>query len=138
MRTGTETLHLWEWGRAVTDTAEGGEGAFAEFLEARDTAATAAAASGTSTSGGAGADPGAAHLFGEGVEYLVGCHYDAPSQQLLLMAGQEGTVGFWPVAEQQAVTGGALTGAELQPPVMALQGAHTGVVRSVQVGVAHA
>jgi hypothetical protein len=29
--------------------------------------------------------------------------------------------------------GGVLTGAELRPPVMMLEGAHTGVVRSVQV-----
>lgn len=141
VRTGTETLHLWEWGRAVTESAEGGEGAFAEFLEARDTATSAAAAAaateGASPSpadsgaiGGTSASP--SNIFRHGVEYLVGCHYDAPSQQLMLVAGQDGAVGFWPLLEQQAVGGGALVGAELQPPVMALQGAHSGVVRSVQ------
>ncbi|KAF5837535.1 WD40-repeat-containing domain protein [Dunaliella salina] len=148
VRTGTETLHLWEWGRAVTESAEGGEGAFAEFLEARDTATGAAAAAAAAASAAAGgaspspADGGAggctnpslspSNAFRHGVEYLVGCHYDAPSQQLMLVAGRDGTVGFWPLLEQQAAGGGALVGAEVQPPVMALQGAHSGVVRSVQ------
>ena len=124
MRTGTETVHLWEWGRAATDHVEGGEGAFAEFAEARSTASHAAEAG-----------PASRGLFGsEGVDYFVGCHYDASSQQLMLLAGHEGTMGFLPVAEQPegGLPGRRLVGAELQPPVMCLQGMHTGVVRSVQ------
>ena len=39
---GTETLHLWEWQRATADDQEGGHGAFAEWAEARATAAQAA------------------------------------------------------------------------------------------------
>lgn len=45
VRTGTETLHLWDWQVATLSDREGGHGAFAEWPEARATAAQAAASS---------------------------------------------------------------------------------------------
>ena len=45
VRTGTETLHLWEWRAATLGDREGGDEAFAQWPEARATAAAAAATS---------------------------------------------------------------------------------------------
>lgn len=45
LRTGTESLHLWEWMAATQDSSESGGLPLAEFPDARDQAATAAAAS---------------------------------------------------------------------------------------------
>lgn len=39
VRTGTESLHLWEWGRTVAEATAGGEGVFADLLDAREQAA---------------------------------------------------------------------------------------------------
>lgn len=46
LRTGTESLHLWEWMKAAQEEPEGavaGSMAFADFIEARNVAAQAAA-----------------------------------------------------------------------------------------------
>lgn len=122
VRTGTESLHLWEWGRAASETAAGGEAAFADFRDVRETAAASAAAAGGAM----------AAAFAEGVQYIAGCHYDSGSGQLVMVAGQEGCVGFWPIAEQPCATTGAMMSATLGAPAMLLSGAHTGVVRSLQ------
>ncbi len=45
VRTGTETLHLWEWHMATRGDREGGHEAFAEWPEARAVAVEAAASS---------------------------------------------------------------------------------------------
>ena len=42
MRTGTESVHLWEWRRAAAEDAEGGDIPFADFLDARGLAGQAA------------------------------------------------------------------------------------------------
>ncbi|KAF8057289.1 GTS1 [Scenedesmus sp. PABB004] len=120
-RTGTETLQLWDWLAATDEAAPGGDMAVADLTEARSMAAAAAA-------GGS-----AAGLLGE-VGYLVGCHYDAATQQLLLVAGTTGgAVAFWPVAEAAARGGGLPPGANLlQPPAVVLSGVHRDVVRSVE------
>jgi hypothetical protein len=122
VRTGTESLHLWEWGRAASETAAGGEAAFADFRDVRETAAAGARAAGGAL----------AAAFAEGVQYIAGCHYDAATGQLVMLAGQEGCVGFWPVAEQPCAATGVMVGADLGAPAMLLSGAHTGVVRSLQ------
>jgi uncharacterized membrane protein YgcG len=82
----------------------------------------------------AAAGGSAAQLFPQ-LDYLVGCHYDEGSGQLLLVAGtSEGTVGFFPVLEQQAAAGQLPQGAPLLlPPAVCLHGGHSEVVRSVQV-----
>lgn len=43
VRTGTESLHLWEWWRACSEDVEGGDVPFAEWGDARGAAAAAAA-----------------------------------------------------------------------------------------------
>lgn len=116
VRTGTESLHLWEWRVATMSDAEGGHGAFAEWGEARGAAAAAAAAGGS-----------VASLF-EDVYYLAGCHYDAGSCRLMLLAGNDGVVGAFPLEEQPGPGPGLpLAGAVMQPPDMALSGGHTEV-----------
>lgn len=64
------------------------------------------------------------------VDYLIGCHFDEASQQLLLVAGSiEGPVGFFPIAEQQHRAGQLPPGSNLlQPPAVVLQGCHRCVV----------
>ncbi len=65
------------------------------------------------------------------VDYLVGCHYDGPSNQLLLMAGHnDGPVAFLPLVEQQGPHG-AMAGAAMACPMLLLAGGHNSVVRSV-------
>jgi len=123
VRTGTETLHLWDWRQATRDGEPGGDGAFAEATDARAAAGAAAAAA-----------PAAAPFFAQGVDYLAGCHYDAATGQLLLMAGgNEGALGFFPLDERSpgAAPGGAGPGL-ICPPALVLAGAHESVVRSVQ------
>lgn len=70
----------------------------------------------------------------------MGCHYDASSNQLLMMAGTDGNLGFWPLPEQGDASG-VMVGASMLPPVMILQGStpqgpqgsgHSAVVRTVQ------
>lgn len=123
LRTGTESLQLWEWAKAAAPEASGGGVAFLDLTwEAR--AALVEAAS---------RNAAAAAVFGE-VDYLMGCHWDPVSGQLLLVAGSnDGAVGFFPVAEATALTG-ALTGqppaAALAPPPVVLRGGHDAVVRS--------
>lgn len=96
--------------------------AFADLPMAREAAAQAAAGS------------SAAQLFPQ-LDYLVGCHWDEPSSQLLLVAGtNEGTVGFFPTLEQQAAAGQLPAGANLLlAPAVCLHGGHSDVVRSAQV-----
>ena len=125
LRTGTESLQLWEWAKAAAPDAAGGDVAFLDLTwEARMAAAEAAARGG----------PALAGAFEE-VGYLAGCHWDAASGALLLVAGtNEGAVGFFPVDEAAALSG-ALAGrplsAALAPPPVVLRGAHSDVVRSV-------
>lgn len=127
VRTGTESLQLWEWAKAAAPGVEGGDVAFLDLTwEAR--AAAAAAASRSS-------NPEVTKLFEE-VDYLAGCHWDEASGQLLMVAGTNaGAVGFFPVAEAAALSG-ALRGRPpadaLAPPPVVLRGAHGDVVRSVR------
>ncbi|GAX75396.1 hypothetical protein CEUSTIGMA_g2840.t1 [Chlamydomonas eustigma] len=126
VRTGTESLHLWEWKEATCVDRDGGHEAFAEWPEAR----TAAKAMAQQSS--------VASLFEE-VGYLLGCHYDSVSDGLLLMAGCEGSVGFFPILQQQS--GAVILSGQQQhknravtmhTPVLALHGHHTEVIRSIQ------
>ncbi|WIA21984.1 hypothetical protein OEZ85_004340 [Tetradesmus obliquus] len=119
-RTGTETLQLWDWLAATQEDAAGGDTAVADLAEARQMAAAAAGAS------------SAAALFGE-VDYLVGCHWDSSSGQLLLVAGTNGgAAAFFPIAEQQHRAGQIPPGGNLlQQPAVVLNGCHRDVVRSV-------
>jgi hypothetical protein len=108
----TESLHLWEWAAACEDGAEGGAGPLGEALEAR--AALAAAAAGTP--------------LGGGVDYLVGCEWDAAAQRLLLAAGTSvGAAALFPVAEPRALGRALVFG----PPAALLLGEHDDVVRAV-------
>jgi WD40 repeat protein len=118
--TSTETLHLWEWAAACDDDSPGGNGVLGEALAARQCLAAAAALS---------AGPAAAAL-GAGVDYLIGCEYNADADRLCLAAGtSEGTAGIFPVVEPRAGTpaGGLAFGT----PVATLLGGHVEVVRSV-------
>lgn len=60
------------------------------------------------------------------VDYLIGCHFDESLQQLLMVAGNiEGTIGFFPILEQQQRAGQLPAGANLlQAPAVVLQGCH--------------
>ena len=125
VRTGTETLQLWEWRLAAQDDLQGGDEAFAIWTEARATAVEAAAGG---TAGSALTE----------VDYLVGCTYDLSSRRLSLIAGTNGgAAAFFPLEELRQ--GGAaaaavpLTGAVMAPPILLIQGAHSDVVRSVRV-----
>ncbi|GIL42775.1 hypothetical protein Vafri_159 [Volvox africanus] len=118
VRTGTETVHLWEWLRATNEDVAGGDMQFADFPAARDTASQACAAS------------SAASLLPQ-VDYLVGCHYDIPTNQLFLLAGHnDGAVAFVPILEQPGPQGN-MVAAAMACPVMALSGGHSSIVRSV-------
>ncbi|PNH12718.1 WD repeat domain-containing protein [Tetrabaena socialis] len=119
VRTGTESMHLWEWLRATNEEVAGGDMQFAEFANARLTASQACAAS------------AAAPMLPQ-VDYLVGCHYDSPTNQLFLLAGHnDGPIAFLPIVEQQGPQG-AMAAAALACPVMALAGGHSSIVRSAQ------
>lgn len=102
---------------------QGGDVAVADLTDARQLAAAAAAASGSAAAAGALAQ----------VDYLLGCHWDAASQQLLLVAGSiGGAVGFWPLREQQHRAGALPPGGSiLAPPAVVLAGCHRDIVRSV-------
>lgn len=129
VRTGTETLQLWEWRLATQEGAAGGDVALADFAECRAAAAAAAA----SCPAVAAAAP-----FAEGIDYLATCHWDAASQQLLLAAGSNtGAVGFFPVREERPGAGPNSDGVipmqagVVQAPLVVLAGTHSDVVRSV-------
>lgn len=65
------------------------------------------------------------------IDYLVGCHYDSPTNQLFLVAGHnDGPVAFFPVLEQPAPQGN-MVAATMTCPVMALVGGHSSIVRSL-------
>ena len=111
----------------------GGNGALGEALNAREQLTVAAASC------------AAGQVLAPGVDYLVGCEYNAAADQLWVMAGNNaGAVGFFPVVEppaagqQPAAGDGAATAAQQAPlfgaPAAALPsgaGAHGDVVRSV-------
>jgi WD40 repeat protein len=114
IRTGNETLVLWDWHAATQEEVPGGNEASATFDEARQDSATAAAAAGQ-----------VASLFEE-VHYLMGCSYDSGSNQLSLIAGTtEGNIGLWPIKERGE------TPAAILPPAVAFHGAHTDIARSL-------
>jgi hypothetical protein len=123
---GTETLQLWDWLAAADESVPGGDAAVADLTDARGMAVAAACAAQAAAraAGDAAGAAGAAAL--EDVDYLVGCHWDAASQQLLLVAGNiDGTLGLFPVCEQQQRAGQLAPGANmLAPPAVVLQGCH--------------
>jgi WD40 repeat protein len=111
IRTGNETLVLWDWHAATQEELPGGNEALATFDEARQDSAAAAGQ--------------VASLFEE-VHYLMGCSYDSGSNQLSLIAGTtEGNVGLWPIKERGE------TPAAILHPAVAFHGAHTDIVRSL-------
>lgn len=113
IRTGNETLLLWDWHAATQEEVQGGNEASADFEEARQAAASAASRGRV------------ASLFEE-VHYLVGCTYDQGSDQLSLIAGTtEGNVGLFPIKEKKE------SPAEILPPTVAFHGSHTDIVRSL-------
>lgn len=62
----------------------------------------------------------------------MGCHYDAASSQLFLLAGHnDGPVAFVPVLEQAGPQGN-MVAAAMACPGVALAGGHSSIVRSVQ------
>lgn len=116
-RTSTETSLLWDWAAASREDCSSGGGPLADIADARDqaTAAWAAAACGSCQ---------------PVVSYLVGCHFDAASRQLLLIAGTSGgDAAFFPLLAGSE--GGGATAA-LLPPAVVLTGGHSDVVRSVE------
>mmetsp|Transcript_9252 Transcript_9252/g.17334 ORF Transcript_9252/g.17334 Transcript_9252/m.17334 type:complete len:415 (-) Transcript_9252:397-1641(-) len=131
IRTGTEGLYLWDWIRGTREESAGGNLPSAEFGDARSVACRALLHDSAIEARG----------LIEEVEYLVGCHYDADSDQLLLMAGDgNGALGFFSVATAMAAADAGIlplgtrgefgeTGA-LAPPSMVLTGGHSSVVRS--------
>jgi hypothetical protein len=68
------------------------------------------------------------------VDYLVTCHWDAASDQLLLVAGNnQGAAAFFPLQEAAARQGQLPAGTNpVCAPAVVLQGCHDSVVRSVQ------
>ena len=113
IRTGNETLLLWDWFSATQAEVSEGNEASAEFDQARDNAVSAA------VRGNIGS------LFEE-VHYLIGCTYDSASDQLSLMAGTSvGNVGLFPISEKREKA------AEILPPTVAFHGSHTDIVRSL-------
>jgi WD repeat-containing protein 89 len=118
---GTETLHLWEWRAACSEDGEGGVGALAEATDAREALAGAAAA----------ARPSGAPLA-EGVDYLLGCEFEASSGGLFLAAGTyDGAAGLFPVREPERCPGGSPAAALFGVPSAVMAGTHTDVVRSL-------
>ena len=73
----------------------GGNGALAEALDAREQLAAAAAGC------------AAGQALAPGLDYLVGCEYNAAADQLWLLAGNNaGAVGLFPVVEPAASSSG--------------------------------
>ncbi len=106
----------------------GGNGALGEALNAREQLTAAAAAC------------PAGQALAPGLDYLIGCEYNAAANQLWLLAGNNsGAVGFFPVLEppagtvqQQQQQAGAQPVPLFGHPQAALPGGcHTDVVRSV-------
>jgi hypothetical protein len=107
----------------------GGGGALADALEAREQLAAAAAAC------------PAGQALAPGLDYLIGCEYNAAADQLWLLAGNNsGGVGFFPVAEPRQGGSAQPPPAQQQqqqqplfgPPAAVLAGdAHSDVVRSL-------
>lgn len=106
----------------------GGNGALGEAQNAREQLTAAAAACPVG------------QALAPGLDYLIGCEYNAAANQLWLLAGNNGgAVGFYPVAEppagtvqQQQQQAGAQPPPLFGHPQAALPGGcHTDVVRSV-------
>lgn len=129
LRTGTETLHLWEWIKATSDDTDGGDVAFANLDAARHDCAQSAA--GTSSEA----------LLAQ-VDYLVGCHWDEGRGSLTLLAGtSEGCLGFFPLqgAVPAAVNGAdasssspGATPVTVLAPELVLTGGHQSIVRAAR------
>jgi hypothetical protein len=139
VRTGTETVQLWDWREALRQQQQqGGEAdddpaALAGASAAAEVARPALAAAASARFPGLlpPVAPEDAECGACGVDYLIGCQYDAASGQLLLAAGcNDGTAALWPLVRRQQGGGGVDVGA----PVLALRGGHPGaVVRAMQV-----
>lgn len=115
--THTESFYLWEWAAACSDSLEGGDGPLAECDDMRGQLSSALQASPSGTS------------LDSQVDYLLDCHYNAGTDQLHLLAGNNsGAVGFFPLAHLQALRSGA---PPVQGPCSAMQGGHNDTVRSV-------
>lgn len=83
--TGTETLYTWEWAAACREDTERGTGPLSNFSNARQDLQYAATGIG-------------AQELADGVDYLLGCEYDARADTLYVIAGSEGgTLGVYPV-----------------------------------------
>jgi hypothetical protein len=68
------------------------------------------------------------------VDYLIGCHWDPASNQLLLMAGSsDGTAAFFPLMEEASCSRQLPAGVNpVGAPAVTLHGCHDSVVRSVE------
>lgn len=106
----------------------GGNGALGEALNAREQLTAAAAACPVG------------QALAPGLDYLIGCEYNAAANQLWLLAGNNGgAVGFYPVIEppagtvqqQQQQAGAQPAPLFGHPQAALLGGSHTDVVRSV-------
>lgn len=107
VRSGTESLHLWEWRQACDEVGKGGQGVLSEATDAREqfTAACQDA------------------LPGAEVEYLIACAYDAASDALVALGGTaRGAVSICPVLQERQL--------RLGPACGALEGGHSDVVRA--------
>jgi WD40 repeat protein len=159
VRTGTETVQLWDWREALRVQAGGGggggggegAGGAADAADALGGASAAAEVSRPILAAAASARfpsllppvaPEDAECGACGVDYLIGCQYDAVGGQLLLAAGcNDGTAALWPLhrrrRQQQGGGGGGAGssgGVEVGAPVLALRGGHpNAVVRAMQV-----
>lgn len=114
--TGTETLHLWEWQAACMEETSGGQTPLAELEDAREQLSALSPA------------------LQEGVDYLLGCSFDAATDMLCLAAGTlTGEVALYPVAD--TLPPGAPKASHLGGPLCLLGGAHSDIVRcAVPVG----
>jgi hypothetical protein len=153
VRTGTETVQLWDWRDALRaegggggeggdgdgDGGGGGGGGGASAAAEVSRPALAAAANARFPGMLPHVAPEDADVGACGVDYLIGCHYDAASGQLLLAAGSnDGTAALWPLRRRAASAGGGFGGGGggviVEAPVLALRGGHPGaIVRSLQV-----
>lgn len=104
---GTETLHLWEWGAACDEEMEGGVGALAHFHDARQqlklTPPPPPPAATTIT------NDDDDDVFGvvNGCDYLIGCEYIPEDDALLVAAGNNGgTAALFPVHHHHHHHGG--------------------------------
>eukprot|EP00854_Cymbomonas_tetramitiformis_P001654 gene1654-2300_t len=93
---------LWNW--------EDGS-SLAMFKDTRNATAAAAAASSVPLQ----------------TQYLIRCEYSAAADQLCLIGGAEGTVGFFPVCQPTAASG-----AGILPLCAHLSGGHADIVRAVE------